>query len=149
MHGDALSGRVLEVGADWQTVFDDGLAELDTRYAMETHDGAVIEIINYGLRHGPPEVMAAVARGEDVPAEQYYMRTHARLETGDERYAGEPDAVRRDGSTAAVVGRVRPLCAPLNAGGCPSDRDRADSRFRRAGGSTRRALHPDSPLNRR
>ena len=87
VHGDALSGRVLEVGADWQTVFDDGLAELDTRYAMETHDGAVIEIINYGLRHGPPEVMAAVARGEDVPAEQYYMRTHARLETGDERYA--------------------------------------------------------------
>lgn len=87
VHGDTLSGRVLEVGADWQTVFDDGLAELDTRYAMETHDGAVIEIINYGLRHGPPEVMAAVARGEDVPAEQYYMRTHARLETGDERYA--------------------------------------------------------------
>ena len=71
MHGDALSGRVLEVGADWWTVFDDGLAELDTRYAMEAHDGAVIEIINYGLRHGPPEVMAAVARGENVPAEQY------------------------------------------------------------------------------
>ena len=23
----------------------------------------------------------------NVPAEQYYMRTHARLETGDERYA--------------------------------------------------------------
>jgi len=60
---------------------------LDTRYAIETHDGAVIEVINFGFRHGPPEVIAAIARGEDVPHDQYYMRTHARLETGDERYA--------------------------------------------------------------
>ena len=85
--GGLIAGRVLDVGADWQTVFADGLAELDTRYALETHDGAVIEVINYGLRHGPPEVMQAVARGEDVPGDQYYMRTHARLETGDPRYA--------------------------------------------------------------
>ena len=85
--GGELKGRVLDVGADGQAVFDGGLAELDTRYAMETHDGAVIEIINYGFRHGPPEVMAAVARGENVSGDQYYMRTHARLETGDYRYA--------------------------------------------------------------
>lgn len=81
-----ISGRILNVGADWQTIFADGLAELDTRYALETDDGAVIEVINYGLRHGPPEIMAAIARGEDVPADAYYMRTHARLETGDPRY---------------------------------------------------------------
>jgi hypothetical protein len=85
--GGLLQGRVLDVGADWQTVFSDGLAELDTRYALETDDGAVIEIINFGLRHGPPAVMQAVARGEDVPGDQYYMRTHARLESGDPRYA--------------------------------------------------------------
>ncbi|MCB1368247.1 MAG: DUF3237 domain-containing protein [Rhodobacteraceae bacterium] len=85
--GKAISGRILSVGADWQTLFDGGLAELDTRYAMETDDGAVIEIINYGLRHGPPQVMARVAAGEDVDPAQYYMRTHARLETGDLRYA--------------------------------------------------------------
>ena len=85
--GPRLNGRVLNVGADWQTIFDDGMAELDTRYAFETDDGAVIEIKNYGYRHGPPEVMAAVARGEDVAPDAYYMRTHARLETGDPRYA--------------------------------------------------------------
>jgi len=62
------------------------LAELDTRYAIETDDGATIEIINYGLRHGPNEVMQAVANGEDVSADSYYMRTHARLESGDPRY---------------------------------------------------------------
>lgn len=84
--GARLSGRILDVGADWQTIFDGGLAELDTRYAMETHDGATIEIINYGFRHGPAEVLQAVARGEDVDPAAYYMRTHARLETGDARY---------------------------------------------------------------
>jgi len=85
--GEKISGRVLDVGADWQTVFSDGLAELDTRYAIETHDGAVIEVINYGLRHGPPEVLERLARGEPVPPSDYYMRTHARLETGDPRYS--------------------------------------------------------------
>lgn len=84
--GPGISGRVLNLGADWQTIFSDGLAQLDTRYALETDDGAVIEIINFGLRHGPPEVMGRVARGEDVDPTEYYMRTHARLETGDARY---------------------------------------------------------------
>ena len=84
--GPELSGRILGVGADWQTVFPDGLAQLDTRYAMETHDGATIEIVNYGFRHGPPQVIEAIARGEEVDPARYYMRTQARLETGDARY---------------------------------------------------------------
>lgn len=85
--GPRLNGRILNLGADWQTVFADGLAELDTRYAMETGDGAVIEIVNYGYRHGPAEVLDAIALGEDVDPGAYYMRTQARLETGDARYA--------------------------------------------------------------
>jgi len=85
--GPHLNGRVMNLGADWQTVFADGLAQLDTRYAIETEDGAIVEIINFGLRHGPEEVMQAVARGEDVSPDAYYMRTHARLESGDQRYA--------------------------------------------------------------
>ena len=85
--GDRISGRILHLGADWQTVFDDGSAELDTRYAFETPDGATIDIRNYGIRHGPPEVVAALARGEDVDPSKYYMRTQPRFETGDERYA--------------------------------------------------------------
>lgn len=85
--GETLSGKVLNLGADWQTVFSNGVAEIDTRYAFETHDGALIEVINFGYRHGPPEVIAAIAAGETVDPEQYYMRTHARLETGDPRYA--------------------------------------------------------------
>ncbi len=53
---------------------------------METHDGATIEIINHGYRHGPKEVLDAAARGVDVDPASHYMRTHARLETGDPRY---------------------------------------------------------------
>jgi len=84
--GPKIRGKILNLGADWQTIFASGLAELDTRYAIETDDGATIEIINYGLRHGPQEVMQALANGEEVSADSYYMRTHARLESGDPRY---------------------------------------------------------------
>ena len=84
--GPALNGRILNLGADWQTIWGNGVAELDTRYAIETADGATIEIRNYGYRHGPAEVLAAIARGEDVAPDRYYKRTHARLETGDPRY---------------------------------------------------------------
>nr|WP_209007361.1 DUF3237 domain-containing protein [Roseibium litorale] len=87
VEGPEIRGKILNVGADWQTIFADGVAELDTRYAFETDDGAVIEIQNFGYRHGPADVIAAVGRGEDVDPSSYYMRTQARLETGDPRYA--------------------------------------------------------------
>ena len=86
VEGPKIKGKILNVGADWQTVFDNGVAELDTRYAIETDDGAIIEVINFGYRHGPSEVLARIAAGEDVSPDEYYMRTMARLETGDERY---------------------------------------------------------------
>ena len=85
--GPLLNGRILNVGADWQTIFASGLAQLDTRYAMKTDDGAIIEIVNYGYRHGPEEVLAAIGRGENVPPDSYYMRTSAKLETGDPNYS--------------------------------------------------------------
>lgn len=85
--GPDITGEVMNLGADWQTIFADGAAHLDTRYAVKTHDGAVIEIVNIGTRHGPPEVMAKLAAGQDVDPSHYYMRTAARLETGDDRYA--------------------------------------------------------------
>ena len=87
VEGDRLNGRILNLGADWQTVFADGTAELDTRYSMQTDDGAVIDIRNFGYRHGPAEVLAALARGESVHPSLYTMRTHPRFETGDARYA--------------------------------------------------------------
>jgi len=84
--GERLSGKILNVGADWQVVYEDGLEELDTRYAMQTDDGAVIEVRNLGLRHGPKNVIESLARGEAVDPGSYYMRTQPRFETGDQRY---------------------------------------------------------------
>ena len=85
--GERLSGRVLAGGADWQLIRSDGVAELDARYALETADGALIHVRNRGYRHGPREVLARLAAGENVDPGLYYMRTTPLFETGDERYA--------------------------------------------------------------
>ncbi len=84
--GPLLNADILALGADWQTVLDARTAELDARYVLRTDDGALIEVRNAGCRHGPAEVVAALARGEDLPADSYYMRTAARLTSGDARY---------------------------------------------------------------
>jgi len=42
---------------------------------------------SFGLRHGPPEVIAAIARGEIVNPELYYFRTTPRFETAHPSYA--------------------------------------------------------------
>lgn len=86
VRGPLLSGTILPIGADWQTVFRGGTAEVHARYAFETDDGALIEIVNGGFRHGPADVMARLAAGHAVASADYYMRTQARLETGDARY---------------------------------------------------------------
>jgi len=84
--GERLAGRVVPGGADWQIVRADGVAELDARYTLETDDHALIYVRNFGLRHGPPEVIGRLAAGEAVDASLYYMRTTPRFETGAERY---------------------------------------------------------------
>ncbi|RVU05656.1 DUF3237 domain-containing protein [Novosphingobium umbonatum] len=84
--GPRIKGRILDVGADWQTVLADGVAQLDARYAIETEDGAVIEVLSQGMRHMAPEVAARAAAGEDIPFTDYYMRTFVRLETGHASY---------------------------------------------------------------
>ena len=85
--GARLRGQVLPGGADWQVVREDGVAVLDTRYTLQTHDGALIYVQNWGLRHGPAEIIKKLTLGEKVDASLYYMRSHPRFETGDARYA--------------------------------------------------------------
>ena len=48
---------------------------------------------NRGLRHGPPAILAALARGEEVDPASYYMRTTPIFETGDRRYRWLNDLV--------------------------------------------------------
>jgi hypothetical protein len=85
--GQRLRGTVLPGGGDWLLLRSDGVLELDLRITLETDDHALIHMTFQGLRHGPPEVFAALARGEAVDPASYYFRTLPRFETSVERYA--------------------------------------------------------------
>ncbi len=96
-------------GGDWLLVKEDNTAYLDTRYNLQTHDGAVIYIQTHGVRKGPADVLQRLYVETDIPADQYRwvcgniisneksvlnlqhpsfsMRLQVTMETGDERYA--------------------------------------------------------------
>jgi hypothetical protein len=73
--GPKLSGKILPAGADYQVIRADGFSRLDARYAAELDDGAMLYIVNTGIRFGLPEVMAQITRGEPVDPAQIYFRT--------------------------------------------------------------------------
>ena len=85
--GSRLSGVLLEPGADWQTIRPDGVFELDIRTLLRTHEGELIEMRGQALRHGPPEVIARIARGESVDPREYYFREVMRFHTAAPRLA--------------------------------------------------------------
>jgi hypothetical protein len=84
--GARLRGKVLPGGGDWTLLRTDGVLELDLRVTLETDDGALIQMASFGLRHGPPEVIAALGRGEKVDPARYYFRTTLRFEASAPRY---------------------------------------------------------------
>ena len=81
VEGPGLTGVILPGGADEQRIRADGLTRIHARYVIEASDGALIRVDSQGLRHGPPEVMAALAQGEPVDRSQVYFRTVIRFET--------------------------------------------------------------------
>ena len=85
--GAQLRGKVLPGGGDWLLLRSDGVLELDLRITLETDDHALIYMTFQGLRHGPPDAIAALGRGEIVDPASYYFRTLPRFETSSEKYA--------------------------------------------------------------
>ena len=79
--GPGMRGEVLP-GADWQIVRADGVLDLDAHYALKDAGGGIVRVISQGYRHGPGDVLAALARGEDVDPTRYFFRTVMRFETG-------------------------------------------------------------------
>jgi Protein of unknown function (DUF3237) len=77
LHGKLLPGA----SADWQTVLPDGTALGDIRYALQTDDGDLLYVQSRGVRHGSAEVLARLARGEDVDASEYTFRASTQIET--------------------------------------------------------------------
>jgi Protein of unknown function (DUF3237) len=80
-------GRVLAGGGDWQLLRSDAVLEVDARYVLEDEAGARVQVVSQGLRHGPPEAIAALARGESVDPALYYFRTALRFEASVARLA--------------------------------------------------------------
>ena len=79
--GPAIRGKVLPGGADWQIVRADGLAELDTRYTLQTDQGSLIYIQNAGMRHASPAITKKLLAGEPVDPSQVYFKTVPAFET--------------------------------------------------------------------
>jgi hypothetical protein len=79
--GPELRGKLLPgASADWQTVLPDGTALGDIRYTLLTDAGELLYVQSRGVRHGSAEVLARLARGEDVDASDYTFRTSTKIE---------------------------------------------------------------------
>jgi hypothetical protein len=80
--GPELSGDLIPgASADWQVLLPDGTSLADLRYTLRTRDGAVLYVRAHGVRHGSPDVLARLGRGEDVDASEYTFRTSTHIET--------------------------------------------------------------------
>jgi Protein of unknown function (DUF3237) len=80
--GPELNGKLLPgASADWQIVLQDGTVLGDIRYTLQTDGGALLYVQSRGVRHGTPEVLERLGRGEDVDASEYTFRTSTRIET--------------------------------------------------------------------
>jgi Protein of unknown function (DUF3237) len=84
--GAAMRGVILAGGADWQHHRADGVTVLEARYLLRTDDDVLIQVSNYGLRHGPEEVMRRVAAGEAVDPGAYYFRASPSFSAPSGRY---------------------------------------------------------------
>lgn len=81
--GPRLTGTLIPGGVDYQIIRADGLADIHARYAIETPEGARVYVENTGIRHGPPEAMARLRRGEPVDPALIYFRATPKFETAD------------------------------------------------------------------
>jgi hypothetical protein len=84
--GPRVSGKLLASGADWLLVDESGIARLDVRITLETHDGARIYIHYHGILEMNEKVSAAMTKGEGLDYGDTYFMTSPRFETGDPRY---------------------------------------------------------------
>ena len=69
------------MSADWQTVLPDGTAIGDIRSTLRTDEGALLYVQSRSVRHGSPEVLARLARGDEVDASDYTFRAATQIET--------------------------------------------------------------------
>ena len=84
--GPEMKGTILPGGGDWLLLRADGTLQMDVRATLKTDDDALIYMTYRGFRHGPPEVMQRLNKGEEVDPSEYYFRISPFFETGTEKY---------------------------------------------------------------
>ncbi len=84
--GEKISGTILPIGADWNYFQADKIDVVDTRYVLQTDDGAMISISTKGCCILTPEQDEIVCKGGHIEPEDYYFRQHLFFETGAEKY---------------------------------------------------------------
>ena len=77
--GPELRGELVPgASADWQIILPDGATFGDVRYTLATEHGHLLYVQSRTVRHGSPEVLARLGRGEDVDANEYTFRRQRR-----------------------------------------------------------------------
>ena len=84
--GPSIKASLLSGGSDALLRRRDDAMAPDVRLTLETEDGAKIYVTYRGIRHGPAQVMARIARGEHVEPHEYYLRNAMFFETGAAKY---------------------------------------------------------------
>ena len=82
--GPKLRGKVRPVGADWLTVRTDGVAILDVRATIESHDGALLYVTYSGVSDAGEDGYQRFLRGE--LQEPLAIRTAPRFHTAHPSY---------------------------------------------------------------
>tara|TARA_R110000787_G_scaffold47176_3_gene114272 strand:+ start:7965 stop:8423 length:459 start_codon:yes stop_codon:yes gene_type:complete len=82
--GPKLKGKVLPIGGDWLTLRADGVCALDVRAALESEEGAHIDVAYNGILDMGPDGHANFLKGE-VP-DVVQIRAAPRLRTAHPDY---------------------------------------------------------------
>jgi uncharacterized protein DUF3237 len=85
--GKKLKGKVLDGGGDWLLLRRDGVLQLDVRLTLETDDKQHVYMTYRGYRHGPPDVIDRLNKGESVDPTLYYFRATPYFETSSPKYS--------------------------------------------------------------
>jgi hypothetical protein len=80
--GPGFNGSLVPgASADWQIIQTDGTVIGDIRYTLQTDRRDLLYVQSRSVRHGTPEVLARLGRGEDVDASEYTFRASTQIET--------------------------------------------------------------------
>ena len=84
--GPKIQAEIMAGGMDLLLGGSDGAVRPDVRLVLKLDDGETLLIVYRGVRHGTPKVMERIAKGEQVPPNEYYLRTGLVFETASRKY---------------------------------------------------------------